>query len=38
MAKKISLKIKRDLWAKVKQTIDDIESGNYSSKLIEIEV
>ena len=37
-AKKISLKIKRDLWAKVKQTIDDIESGNYSSKLIEIEV
>lgn len=38
MAKKISLKIKRDLWAKVKQAIDDIENGRCSSKLIEIEV
>lgn len=38
LAKKISLKVKRELWAKVKQSLDSIENKTYSSKFIEIEV
>jgi very-short-patch-repair endonuclease len=38
LAKKISLKIKRNLWAKVKECLDSIENGTYSSKFLEVEV
>jgi very-short-patch-repair endonuclease len=38
LAKKISMSVKRRLWEAVKKVLTDIENGNYSNKLIEIEV
>jgi very-short-patch-repair endonuclease len=38
IVKHLSQKIQRDLWAKIKDTLDNIENGTLKEKLIEVEI